>query len=151
VRIGAPTGVPPAESVPGSDLSRYVHLDRTAKRDARQEVTDDDLFQFVTTGPIVQEVLQGMRHDNHRTWLQQLFLAIPRVSDPVPIRRFLEAADIYARGRRQGYSIRSSTDCLLAAIAMENGLPVWHRDRDFSAIARFTSLRASDRLEQVRY
>ena len=102
---------------------------------------ENDLVQFVTTGPIIQEVLQGIRADNQRVWLKQLFLAIPRLADPVPLRCFLEAAEIYARGRRQGYTIRSSTDCLIAAIAIENGVPVWHRDRDFDAIAKFTSLR----------
>jgi predicted nucleic acid-binding protein len=47
-------------------------------------------------------------------------------------------------GRRKGCSIRSSTDCLIAAIAIDNQLPVWHRDRDFSAIAAFTSLEVLD-------
>jgi predicted nucleic acid-binding protein len=31
-------------------------------------------------------------------------------------------------------------DCLIAAIAIEHQVPVWHRDRDFTAIARFTAL-----------
>jgi predicted nucleic acid-binding protein len=29
---------------------------------------------------------------------------------------------------------------LIAAIAIENRVPVWHRDRDFNAIARYTAL-----------
>jgi predicted nucleic acid-binding protein len=37
-------------------------------------------------------------------------------------------------------TIRSSIDCLIAAIAIENRVPVWHRDRDFSAIATYTAL-----------
>jgi predicted nucleic acid-binding protein len=72
-------------------------------------------------------------------------LALPRVSDPVPLATFLHAADIYRLGRRKGYTIRSSTDCLIAAIAVENSLPVWHCDRDFSLIARYTSLDAIER------
>jgi predicted nucleic acid-binding protein len=106
---------------------------------------------FATAGPIIQEVLQGVRADHKRAWFKQLFLAVPRLSDPVPLSIFLEAAEIYAQGRRQGYTIRSSTDCLIAAIAIENGVPVWHRDRDFSSIARFTPLRAYRRLEQARH
>jgi predicted nucleic acid-binding protein len=31
-------------------------------------------------------------------------------------------------------------NCLIAAIAIENRVPVWHRDRDFTAIARYTTL-----------
>jgi predicted nucleic acid-binding protein len=36
--------------------------------------------------------------------------------------------------------IRSSIDCLIAAVRVENSIPVWHRDRDFTAIARYTAL-----------
>jgi predicted nucleic acid-binding protein len=53
---------------------------------------------------------------------------------------YLEAADIYRLGRRKGYTIRSSLDCLIAAIAIHNNASVWHCDRDFDAISRYTSL-----------
>jgi predicted nucleic acid-binding protein len=33
-------------------------------------------------------------------------------------------------------------DCLIAAIAIRNSVPVWHKDRDYSLIARYTPLRA---------
>ena len=71
---------------------------------------------------------------------EEKFLALPRVSDPLPLRLFLEAAEIYRQGRRKGYTIRSSVDCLIAAIAIDNRIPVWHKDRDFDLIARYTSL-----------
>ena len=54
---------------------------------------------------------------------------------------FLEAAEIYREGRRRGYTLRSSIDCLIAAIAIENGIPVRHRDRDYDAIGRYTRLK----------
>jgi len=41
--------------------------------------------------------------------------------------------------RRRGVTVRSSIDWLNAAIAIENRVPVWHRDRDFEAIARYTA------------
>jgi predicted nucleic acid-binding protein len=47
---------------------------------------------------------------------------------------------MYRSGRRRGLTIRSSADCLIAAIAIENRVPVWHKDRDFAAIATFTDL-----------
>jgi predicted nucleic acid-binding protein len=37
-------------------------------------------------------------------------------------------------------------DCLIAAIAIEHRIPVWHRDRDFDAIARYTGLEAMQTL-----
>jgi predicted nucleic acid-binding protein len=104
-------------------------------------VTEAELLNFVTCGPIVQEVSQGLRDDPASEALREGLLALPVLSDPLPIALFLSAAEIYRLGRRKGYTIRSSTDCLIAAIAIENGVPVWHKDRDFEAIARYTSLR----------
>ena len=105
------------------------------------KVTETELLDFVTCGPIVQEVLQGLRDDPASAEVREGLLALPVLSDPLPIALFLSAAEIYRLGRAKGYTIRSSTDCLIAAIAIENGVPVWHKDRDFEAIARYTSLR----------
>lgn len=110
-----------------------------------RQLPDEALEQVVTTGPIIQEVLQGTRSDSQRFWLRQSLLALPRVSDPLPLSTFLEAAGLYSLGRKRGLTIRSTTDCLIAAIAIENNVPVWHSDRDFSAIARFTPLEAFER------
>ena len=101
----------------------------------------DDFAQFATCGPILQEVLQGLRPGRASTAFSEAFLALPRVSDPLPHSLFLQAAQIYQEGRRRGYTIRASTDCLIAAVALANRLPVWHRDRDFEAITRYTPLR----------
>jgi hypothetical protein len=101
---------------------------------------EERLLQIVTCGPVVQEVLQGLRAGPVSDPFRDGFLAIPRVGDPVPLELYVAAADIYRQGRRKGLTIRSATDCLIAAIAIRNGTPVWHRDRDFEAIARFTAL-----------
>lgn len=45
------------------------------------------------------------------------------------------AADIYRACRRAGSTVRSLTDCLIAAVAIRAGVPVLHADRDFDAIA----------------
>ena len=105
----------------------------------------DRTLRYVTCGPIIQEVLQGIREMPLTKSFRESFASIPRLSDPLPFSTFLEAAEIYSHGRRKGYTIRSSTDCLIAAIAIQNDVPVWHKDRDFTAIARFTRLRAYDR------
>ena len=105
-----------------------------------EKLRPDDILQFATCAPVLQEVLQGLREASAREELREAFLALPVLSDPVPLRLYLEAAEIFRQGRRKGVSIRSSVDCLIAAIAIENGVPVWHRDRDFTAIARYTRL-----------
>ena len=102
--------------------------------------SEERLFQLVTCGPILQEVLQGLKPGAAADAFRDSMLALPLIGDPVTARLYLAAADIFRHGRRRGLSIRSSTDCLIAAIAIENRVPVWHRNRDFSAVARFTEL-----------
>jgi predicted nucleic acid-binding protein len=106
----------------------------------RPKVAEEDLANFATCGPVVQELLQGLKPGPASDAFRQLLLAVPVLSDPVPLSLYLAAADIYRLGRRKGVTIRSSIDCLIAAIAIENRVPVWHRDRDLSAIATYTAL-----------
>ena len=108
----------------------------------RYVVREEDLLRFVTCGPVVQEVLQGLRPGLQSDAFRTAFLAIPVLGDPFPLGLFVSAAEIYRQGRRRGITIRSSVDCLIAAIAIEYGIPVWHRDRDFREIARYTALEA---------
>jgi len=106
----------------------------------RHAISEEDLFRFTTCGPIVQEVLQGLKRGTPSDVFREAFLALPVLCDPVPVSLFLSAAEIYREGRWRGITIRSSVDCLIAAIAIDHGVTLWHRDRDFSAIARYTRL-----------
>jgi predicted nucleic acid-binding protein len=108
---------------------------------------DPDFYaRMVTCGPVLQEVLQGLRSGPSNAQFREAMLAIPCIGDPLSTTTFLAAADIFQQGRSRGFTIRSSFDCLIAAIAIEHNATVWHHDRDFEAIASFTSLRASSRL-----
>lgn len=49
---------------------------------------------------------------------------------------FVTAAQIYRQARTHGLTIRKSTDCLIAAIALEQGALLVHNDRDFLALAQ---------------
>lgn len=106
---------------------------------------DGDVTDFVTCGPVVQELLQGFSDLAVLAVFQERLLTFPRLSDPLRVDLYVAAAEIYREGRRKGFTIRSSADCLIAAIAIEHSVPVWHRDRDFNAIARYTPLRAVSR------
>lgn len=110
----------------------------------RRKIREDDVLRFTTCGPIAQEVLQGLRPHPQSDAFRELFLALPVLSDPIPLSLFLSAGDIYRNGRSRGFTIRSSMDCLIAAVAIQNKVPVWHRDRDFTAIARYTGLQLAN-------
>ncbi len=51
-----------------------------------------------------------------------------------------DAADLYRACRRAGETVRTLTDCLVAALAIRTGAAVLHADEDFAAIARHTAL-----------
>lgn len=92
-------------------------------------------------GPVLQEVLQGLRAPANQKYYLDAFSSLVRLCDPLPESVFVEAAAIYAQGRRLGFTVRKPTDCLVAAIAIASGAELWHRDRDFDILARFTPLR----------
>jgi predicted nucleic acid-binding protein len=68
--------------------------------------------------------------------------ALILVESPLSVEVFEEAAQIYRTGRATGFTIRSALDCLIAACAIRNGVPLLHSDRDFNTIARFTRLQS---------
>lgn len=87
----------------------------------------------------VTEILQGIRHEPLYDRTRRHLLAFP-IFQPEELSTYLHAADIYRACRRRGRTIRSTIDCLIAAVAIENDLIVLHSDRDFTQIAACTSL-----------
>jgi len=95
--------------------------------------------------PIIHELLQGI-DDERRYALTRELLHTARILDgDVPLRRFEEAAQIYMKCRSEGYTIRSSYDCLIAACAIAHEVPLLTEDRDFGYIAKVTTLRVLTR------
>ena len=90
--------------------------------------------------PVYQEILQGIRDEGAfqtmRTTLQSAFF----VETPLSVTVVDEAVGLYRSARRQGLTIRSSVDCLIAACAIRHQLVVLHHDRDYPALAKVSSL-----------
>ena len=100
-----------------------------------------DFDDIVTCLPIVQEVLQGFRDESAYRRARDAMLSLPAVESPLSQQVFVTAAELFRAGRRVGVTVRSSIDCLIAACAIKNDLEVLHRDRDYSALARVSTLR----------
>jgi hypothetical protein len=98
--------------------------------------------EVATCLPVIQEVLQGIRLGTLYNKAREAFLAMRLLESPMPFDIFEEAAQIYRTGRSIGFTIRSPLDCLIAACAIRNDVPVLHSDRDFNTIARFTRLQS---------
>jgi predicted nucleic acid-binding protein len=119
------------------DTSVWIDL---LSRKPSYSLSVEQLYLLAVCPPIIQELLQGFPADARYRQMSDAVMALPCVPRSVELSTYCHAADIYRSGRRQGVTIRSSIDCLIAAIALESRLPVWHKDRDFASIARFTEL-----------
>jgi hypothetical protein len=97
--------------------------------------------EVVTCLPVVQEVLQGFQDEAAYRLALQAMLALPIVESPLAVGLVEDAVGLYRAARRQGLTVRSSIDCLIAACAIRHDLEVLHRDRDFSMLARVSALR----------
>jgi predicted nucleic acid-binding protein len=100
-----------------------------------------DFDEIVTCLPVIQEVLQGIRDERAFRIAREAMFALPIVEDPLGAGVFEASVDLYRTARRQGVSVRSSVDCVIAACAIRNELVVFHRDRDFEALSRVSPLR----------
>ncbi|HEX2061301.1 MAG TPA: PIN domain nuclease [Thermoanaerobaculia bacterium] len=117
------------------DSSVWVAIDR--RRLSLSELIPRD--EEVACCPIVlTEVMRGTRLERY-TVTRAMLSNATMLDAPTPLRRFEEAALIYLRCRAKGVT-PSTPDCLIAACAIANGVPLLHDDSDFNQIARFTRL-----------
>lgn len=93
---------------------------------------------ILTTGLVLQELLQGFAGPRARGQLIERFAALPFIN---PDRQdHIEAADLRNRCRRSGIQI-GTIDALLAELCIRHGLTLLTTDNDFSRIAARFPLR----------
>ncbi len=97
--------------------------------------------EVVVCLPVMQEVLQGMRHEAQFRLAREAMLNMPMIESPMGAELVLEAVSLYRTARAAGYTIRTTTDCLIAACALRHDAEVLHRDRDYESLARVSRLR----------
>jgi predicted nucleic acid-binding protein len=85
-------------------------------------------------GLVLMEILQGIRNDRQYLIVKKYMRNL--VFLPIAYGTFIKAADIYRDLRKQGITIRNSIDCLIAAVSIEQRIPLLHNDRDFDNIER---------------
>jgi predicted nucleic acid-binding protein len=93
---------------------------------------------IITTGLVLQELLQGFHGPKARDQLLDRFSALPSI---MPDRNdHIEAADLKIQCRRSGIQI-GTIDALLAQLCIRHGLTMLSTDRDFERIADLSSLK----------
>ena len=88
---------------------------------------------------VLTEVLQGISKPKQ---YQQTLVAMGALTF-LPTTRDVSilAADIYRSLRARGVTVRKTIDCIIAAVALENDVPLLHHDRDFDPIEKYCYLK----------
>ena len=120
------------------DTSAWIEFLRGTRSGPGEAVKELLAEELAICDVISMEVLAGARDDHH---LQQLrgLLARATVIDMTP-GDYEHAASLHRICRRQGETVRSLADCLIAAVALRASTPVLHNDRDYETLARHTGL-----------
>ena len=96
--------------------------------------------QVYITPTIIQEFLMGLRFETDFVKYQfQFYYLNSFKSDWENIS--IAAAKLYFDLREKGITVRKSTDCLIAQIAIKNDVLLVHLDSEFELIANNSSLR----------
>ena len=85
---------------------------------------------------IYQEILQGALHEQDFQSLADYLTSQTFFYPKYAAKSYRQAAYLYFASRRKGITIRSTIDCLIAQIAIENDLVLLHNDKDFLDIAK---------------
>lgn len=127
------------------DTSAWIEYFRATGSAAASEVrrlVGVETDQVAMCEPIAMELLAGATDDSTHAKLEQLVNGLPSLSVDTAV-DFRSAAAIYRAARKSGRTIRSITDCLIAAIAIRHGARVVHQDADFDVIAAIANLDAA--------
>lgn len=93
---------------------------------------------IVTTGLVLQELLQGFSGPKARILILEHFSAVPLLA---PDRDdYIEAAALRNSCRRAGVQV-GTIDALIAHLCVRHGLTLLSTDRDFENIAKHTELK----------
>jgi predicted nucleic acid-binding protein len=95
--------------------------------------------EIAVTEPVLMELLAGARskRELRATRVRLLSFTMLRVQDLVTYER---ASAVWRACRLAGEPVRNTLDCLIAAVAIREGVTILHADRDFDVIARHTDL-----------
>jgi predicted nucleic acid-binding protein len=94
------------------------------------------------TEPVAMELLAGARDPASRRKLRKLLVRFEHLAFDATT-DFAEAARIYRECRAAGHTPRNYVDCMIAAVALRNGVRVLANDIDFERISAVTGLKLS--------
>lgn len=124
-----------------ADTSAWVEFFRRTGSRAHRALRDAiDRERVATTEVVIMEVLMGARDDEDDRELESILAGVPLLAVS-GLDSWELAARIHRSCRLGGHTISSQLDCLIAAVAIREEVPVLHADRDFDVIAQHSPLR----------
>ena len=90
-----------------------------------------------TCGPVIQEVLQGIREEAVLQEVRRRMFLLPYLE--ATRETFDAASRLFRKCKRLGVRART-VDVLIAAVAIENGATLWTLGEDFARIQRHSDL-----------
>lgn len=127
------------------DTSVWIDYLRGAETQARwnlrQQLTNEDPG-VVMAEPIAMELLAGPTSERIAADITRLVNGLPMIPMDLQL-DFRSAASIFRACRRYGHTVRSLTDCVIAAIAIRSNVGLVHKDADFEVISQVTPLDAT--------
>jgi predicted nucleic acid-binding protein len=123
------------------DTSVWIEFLRATGSTADRWLTDAvrEERELAWTEPVLFELLVGATSEVHVAALKAMVVRGPVVR-VLGLADFEAAASLARQARASGRPIRSTVDCLIAAVAIRMGMAVATVDRDFRAIAEVAPL-----------
>ncbi|HGG59928.1 MAG TPA: PIN domain nuclease [Gammaproteobacteria bacterium] len=91
---------------------------------------------------ILAEVLQGFRLDKDYRTARKLLTSLT-IYDLLGRDLAIRAADNYRMLRKQGITVRKTTDVIIASFCIQHDLPLLHADKDFLPFVEHLNLRTA--------
>jgi predicted nucleic acid-binding protein len=123
------------------DTSAWVeYLRGTASgTNVRVRAYHEHTNELAITEVVAMELLAGTHPGREDPRVRAIVDGVP-LFPLIGLGDFETAAELYRTCRRAGETVRKLDDCLIAAVAIRNDVPVLHHDADFDVLARHTPL-----------
>jgi len=118
-----------------SVLIGYFKGSKGTSYDKMNHLVDDEV-PFGICHYVYQELLQGSANDREFKLLKDYLDSMPFYDLRYGKESFENAALMYMNCRKKGITVRSTIDLLIAEIAIENDLYLFHNDNDYTNIAK---------------
>jgi predicted nucleic acid-binding protein len=116
----------------------FFKKNQTNQTKILEDSIQNEIEVFITE-IIYTEILLGIKDDNQynktKSILEQLSFLKPKSIDT-----YTKAVEIFRNCRSKGITIRSTIDCIISSIAIENNISLLTSDKDFIGIAKYTNL-----------